>query len=446
MTDTSPAAEDNIRQQQAEADKAVADARSAEAAATQAEQQLAERNSPLARQEREAQSHQAIAQADQATAAAKQAQISALIPDFSKVDRGSTTIQGQQAVGGSVLARRAIENAVNGVIAEIKPILQSNHASLLITADADLATSDAAFGEVVRGLIELSEAAEHLLNPPVPKPPPGGGKFAPAIAGAVASAIPPLLSLLSPNRTLSSFAIGPDNTAAMAVLAGILAKENVTVRIDDFRPVPQGRVFDLDSDLRAKRLLLVNKKLETDTKRVQADTERASHQTEVDNLTKVLDGLPPSDPKYAGLEAELRAATEQRDSSARATADATLAVGVLADLLGSTDGFLAAIHAVPSSGGRSPFTIAALREDLHRVKEQDPTVFVLYVSASGGSTDQMFNDRPLFFKDKFESIAGISVSYWLVDPKDGRIVVAGSAAGTSRMKGVVGGSLSFDIS
>ena len=70
---------------------------------------------PLARQQREAQARQAVAQVGQATASAQQAQISAPIPDFSKVTPATTTIQGDQSLFGSVLARRALEKAMDTV-------------------------------------------------------------------------------------------------------------------------------------------------------------------------------------------------------------------------------------------------------------------------------------------------------------------------------------------
>jgi trimeric autotransporter adhesin len=438
MTDSGATGGDQARQETATADKAVADARAAQTAADQAAAQYAEWSSPLARQQRQAQARQAAAQADQATASAQQAQISALIPDFSKVTPTTTTIAGPQPLFGSALARRALEKAIESVAAKIVPLVSDQKPALLLTASADLATSDAAYGQVVGGLEELTKAAEKMLAPP----PAQGAKLLPvAAAGAVASALPPLLSLLAPQRTLSSFAISADTTAAMSLLADHLTQAGLAVRIDDFRPVPQGRVNDLEVALRQQRAELVKKKLERDGERIQADNQRASHQAEVDNLTKTLDGLSPSDPKYDGLQARLETAKDERDVSANATAEASDDVGVMTDLQTSIDTFLTAMHTVPANGTRSAYTLASLRQDLHA---DDPGTRVVYVSASGGSSDQLLEHRSFFFKDKFESIASVSVSYWVLDPRNGTIIAAGNAGGTSRLKGSVGGTITVE--
>jgi hypothetical protein len=431
--------DDQARLLKAQADKAIADAQAAQAAADQAVAQYAEWSSPLARQQRQSQSRQAVAQANQATASAQQAQISALIPDFSKVTPGTTTIQGQQPLFGSALARRALEKAMETVADKIKGLVNDQKPALLLTASADLATSDAAYGQVVGGLKELTAAAEAMLKPP--QLPESKGLLPVAVAGAAASALPPLLSLLAPQRTLSSFAISPDTTAAMSLLADYLTRAGLAVRIDDFRPVPQGQVQDLEVALRQKRAKLVQEKLRRDGERIQADNDRASKQAEVDNLTKTLDGLSPGDPKYNDLQTKLQTAKDARDKSADATARASDDVGVMADLQTSIDTFLTAIHTVPTNGTRSAYTLASLRQDLHI---DLPATRVVYISASGGSSDQLVEHRSFLFKDKFESIASVSVSYWVLEPKNGTIIAAGSAGGASRLKGSIGGTITVE--
>jgi trimeric autotransporter adhesin len=456
MTDggTANGGSDQARQQKAEADKAVADAEAAQTAAEQAAAQYAEWSSPLARQQRDAQARQAVAQANQATASAQQAQISALIPDLSNVTPGTTTVQGQQSLFGSTLARLALEKATKTVADKINPLVSNPKLSVLLTASADLATSDAAYGQVVDGLKELTDAAEAVLRPDETEPAPAKSEsatetepstrasfFALAAAGAVASAVPPLLSLLAPQRTLSSFAISPDTTAAMSLLAGHLAQAGFAVRIDDFRPVPQGQVHELELALRQVRAKLVQKKLARDAERVQADNLRISHQAEVDNLTKTLDGMLPTDAKYAELQAELGKAKDARDQSADEMATASDDVGVMTDLQTSIDTFLTAIHAVPANGTRSAYTLAALRQDLH---DSAPATRVVYISTSGGSSEQLLDHRSLLFKDKFESIASVSVSYWVLDPGNGTIIAAGTAGGTSRLRGTIGGTITIE--
>jgi hypothetical protein len=211
------------------------------------------------------------------------------------------------------------------------------------------------------------------------------------------------------------------------------------VQIDDFRPVPQGQVHDLEAALRQKRTELVKKKAERDGERVQADNERASHQAGVDDLTKTLDGLSPGDPKHNDLQSKLQTAMAERDESADATAQAADDVGVMADLQSSIDTFLTAIHTVPANGNRSAYTLASLRQDLH----DGTPIRVVYISASGGSSDQLLEHRFLF-KDKFESIASVSVSYWVLHPGSGTIIAAGNAGGSSRLKGSIGGTITVE--
>jgi len=324
---------------------------------------------------------------------------------------------------------------------KIKRLVNDPKPSLLLTASADLATSDAAYGEVVGGLEELNAAADAILGPAAAQPEPPGAKVLPvaAVAGAIASAVPPLLSLLAPQRTLSSFAISPDTTAATALLADHLTQAGLAVQIDDFRPVPQGRVHDLEVALRQQRAKLVKEKLARDQARIEADNERASHQTEVDDLTKALDALKPDDPNYNDLQTKLKNATDERDESANATAQAADDVGAMTDLQTSIDTFLSAIHSVPANGTRSAYTLASLRQDLH----DGPATRVVYISASGGSSDELLEHRFLV-KDKFESIASVSVSYWVLDPSNGTIIAAGNAGGTSRLQGSIGGSITVE--
>ena len=64
----------------------------------------------------------------------------------------------------------------------------------------------------------------------------------------------------------------------------------------------------------------------------------------------------------------------------------------------------------------------------------------MYINAAGGSIDQLLEHRA-FSKDKFDSIASVSVSYWLLEPEGGTILAAGSAQGTVRLQGAIGGTI-----
>lgn len=440
MTDGSQTNSDDLAR--AQTNKAAADARAAQVAAELAAAQYAEWTSPLSRQQREAAARQAIAQDEATTTSSQQSKISALMPDLSKVTPAATIIQGQQALFGSELARRALHGAVEQIASEIDNAVKDQQCSFLLTASPDLVSSDAVYGEVVGGLQELSASADAILPGASPAESAVQPKvMALAAAGAMAAALPPLMSLLAPQRNLSSFATGADTTAAIALLASALRLSGKTVRIDDFRTVPEGRVDELDAALRQKRTSLVRLKGQFDGERVQSDNRRAGAQAEVDNLTKTLDGLSPSNPSYTNIQTKLEAAVAARDSSADATSQASQRAAAIADLLTSVDSFLTAIHTVPPGAARSAYTVARLRQELHG---EAPATRVIYLSAAGGSTDQLLEHRSLGFKDRFESIASVSVSYWLIEPQDGTVVAAGSVGSSSRLKGTIGGSITIE--
>jgi hypothetical protein len=313
---------------------------------------------------------------------------------------------------------------------------------LLITDDPDLATSDTAYTEVTSGLQQLTAAADDMLNA-VPAAEDEFG-FAPAVVGAVAAAIPPLLSLFSARRTVNTFALSADNTAAVAQIAGQLAAGGHRVRIDDFRLVPSGRVASLENALRERRTALVRKKLEKDAERAQLETKRATSQEEVDDLTKALHALSTNDANYNEVKTHLTQQRADRDGAATASMKATVAVNVIDELLTSIDAFLVAVHAVPTGGTRSALASAALREELRGQPGKPRFAQVLFVNASSGSAVQMMDDKPLWFEDKFESVATLSVSYWVIDSATSNVVAGGSAAGSARLKGAFGGVVKIE--
>ena len=344
---------------------------------------------------------------------------------------------------GAALARHALQKAVDSLIGEVIDVLPSGADDVvLITDDPDLATSDAAYTEVTSALQQLTATADEILSAV-----PAGEDFgvAPAVVvGAVAAAIPPLLSLFSARRSVSTFALTADNTAAVAQLAGKLTAAGKRVRIDDFRLVPSGHVVSLERALRERRGALVRRKLEKDAERIQLETKRASSQQEVDDLTKALHALSPTDAKYEDVRTHLTQQRADRDAAASAALNATVAVNVIDDLLTSIDAFLVAVHAVPEGGTRTPLANAALREELRGQAGKPRFTRVLFVNASSGSAVQSVDDKPLWFDDKFESVASLNVSYWVIDAATSDLVAAGSAAGSARLKGTFGGTVKIE--
>jgi hypothetical protein len=58
--------------------------------------------------------------------------------------------------------------------------------------------------------------------------------------------------------------------------------------------------------------------------------------------------------------------------------------------------------------------------------------------------DQAYKDR-LLVGDKFESVASVSLSYWMIDAAQSFVLAAGVVTGTARMRGEIGGGISFTV-
>lgn len=93
----------------------------------------------------EAEAKKAAADADKAAGDAARAQLTALIPDFSKVQVPETKLGGTQPLFGSLLAHRALEDAATALVSALQPKLSAGDGAVLVTNDADLASSDAAY-------------------------------------------------------------------------------------------------------------------------------------------------------------------------------------------------------------------------------------------------------------------------------------------------------------
>ncbi len=420
-----------------------AEARQKLAEAEQAARKAAAAVDPvLERQKQEAEAKQAVADADRATTEAQQAQIAALIPDLSKVDRGETKVSGDQAVYSSVLAHRALDTAVTHVVADLRGEVENR--VVLITDDPDLATSDAAYIEVTKGLTLLTDAATKLLEDTGDAPIEGADAGATLTAAALAAVVPPLISLFSAHRTVSSFSSTVDTTAAIAVVAGALTQHCSGVRLDDFRLVPDATVYQTEAGLRERRARLVTRKVELDRVRADAETTRASEQGRADALTMQLDkpaaDVSPED--RARWERDREIARRSRDLAAKALTESVVKVTVVDALMTAIDAFLVSLHAVPPGGKRAPIVLAALREQLHGADPVLPRV--LFIKASAGSADQLFTDKPLWFDDDFHTVASVSLSYWLLDTRTSNVLRAGVGKGSVQLKIDIGNSFSFD--
>lgn len=396
----------------------------------------------LARRQKEAEARKVVAESEQAAADARQKQVASLIPNFGAITAPETKIEGEGALAGSILAHHALQAAAKRVAVKLghtKPDGTPNESdngplragkkigdqatALLVTTQEDLATADAAYLEVQRGLTQLRDEAQRLLNPPADDT--RGFLPAPAL-GAMAGALPGLVSLLLPRQSVKTASVAVDTTAAVASLLGQLVPARV-VLLDDFRLVESTELTELEADLRTKRGDLVGKKLEADADKARLEAERDVLSAE----QKELDKADPPVPDDAA------AKRQERAENAVAAAKAASRAGAMDDLMKVIDGFLAAIHTA-GEGGRSPFVAAALHE---KIRTGSPKVTqILFVKASSAEIDQLYEDRR-FKKDRFTSLASISITYWLLDANSSAIVASGVELGTVCVQGAVGESV-----
>lgn len=391
----------------------------------------------LARRKAEAEANKIIAEAEKAIAEARAAQVAALIPDFSKVERGETTVAGEQPLFASVLAHEALGPAVGKLLNDVRTSLDNNDV-VLITEDPDLASTDAAYAEVTSGIAQLIRAADNLLDTPQAEI---FGAGAGAAVSAIAAAVPALVSVSSARRAVLSQTATIDATAALAATASALLTTGCKVQIDDFRLIPQSGVFASEADLRRKRNELLGRKLELQAQQAESELERTSHQTRVDQLVKLLDkphGETSAEDRKR-WETDIPEALKARDLAAAQAQSASASAGAFDALVNGIDAFVTSLHAVPTGGKRSPIVLAALREQLRDPAGQIPAFTkVLFVKAASGSANQVLDDKPLLFKDKLHVVAAVSLAYWLLDPVMSNIIDAGVATGSADLKIRVG--------
>ena len=423
-TETEAASELAKQQREAEAKKAIAEANEA------ARQAAVDTDPALQRQQKEAEAKKAVAEANKSAFDARQAQIASLIPDLGKVQVPETKVSGDQALRSNDLTRHALRAAAKLLVKRLEEKIPKQNSTgqralVLITSDADLASTDGAYVEVKTGLDRLSASADALL-------PKSAAGLLPVVAAA-ATAIPGLISALAPRRSVASYAIADDDTAAIAEVAGALAIDR-DVHIDNFRLVPERSIVRLERDLRDKRDRVARHKLDQEQAKAQQETLRSNAQERLTALLKQKD-QPPTTGNPEDLDATITQVRAERDQAAAATAQATVTADLAEELLKAIDAFVIAIHTIPQGGARSPFVSAALHEEIREATSDGGHRYdaVLYIKGSGGSVDQ-FLEKMFIAKDRVEIIASVSVSYWAMDPQTSNIIAAGVATASSRLR------------
>jgi hypothetical protein len=382
-----------LQKAQAEARKAAADASQAEAAAAKAQFENDQAQTPDAMAAADAKNRKDAAEADQAAAAARQAQIAALIPDFSKVSESKLDVKGDQTLFGAAMAQRALDAVAADLAKTIVTSLTSAGAiRLLVTSDTDLATSDGAYVDVTTSLNGLLDAAKELLpqapaqaRAAAPRP-----AFAAApLAGAIAGALPALLSLFSADRTIQSATTTVSDFAATAAVIGALraAEADWTLVHDDVRTMPSGgAVATL-----VKNAAITHRELSARSAELKGTSANAADVTKLDDLAKAIDT------------------------------------------------YLGAISAVPKGATQSQLSRAILREQLHT--DEDRFTHVLVAKSNGGSLDQATDNKPLWFKDRFSVVAVISVTYLLIETPSGHAVTGATIARAATGHGTIGSTI-----
>jgi hypothetical protein len=383
------------RQEDPAAELAAANAEAAQLAAEKARLELDEWKSPAAVANRAAQQRADAAQAEKSLTDSSLGQFASAVPDLSKVNTGLATVDAGTQLFGSALALQALVQAGRDAAADIAARIPDKGKYVLVTTEADLASTDAMYAQVEDGLQQLLQAALALTAPAVIESvPETAGASATAHresivaagVGIAAAALPAVVSLFSANRKISGASVSADDLQAVIGVAAAMARQQPPLKVlmDDFRTVDRtGRISDLLDKVNAERLAL------------------------------------------AGRKAELTGSASPADGPSLA---------LVSQVTSAIDAFLASILAVPGGATRSAYTSAILRERLH-----DGSIdCVVLVKGVGGSTAQVVNDRPLWFKDKFTTIASAGLSWLLVAAADGAVVAGGSKVSTLEITGTIG--------
>lgn len=444
----------------AEADKSEAEARSAAAKAHTDEVTAAEHDSAAARRQRDAEADKATAVANKDAAAARQAQISALVPDLSKIKESSLEVTGDVALWGTMLAYRALDSATTTLVKELPGDWRnppSEPRRLLVTSDSMLVNSDSLYQDVSTGLDQLIGLAGTVLGT---KERAEEEALATDVVGALAAAVPSVLSLFSAQRTVTTKAITVSDQAAAAAAAGAIleaCKGNISVVHDDFRLVPKTGIYRRSKDLSEKRGKLLVAKAKLTAEKSRADWALEENKTSIAELKQKLKDAT-DDASKALLEKKIKETEEKQPGLIEVSDYAAARLSMRETALGAIDTFTTALTTVAAGSQRSPLAAAALRELLHQTprgadgrapenlaEDMSPFSHVLLVRAEAGSSQQVVSKRPLWWRDRFSTAATVTVTYMLIQTGDSSIVAAGAQVGTATAHGQIGSDIQVSL-
>jgi len=443
---------------------AEANASKAEADAATAELNLADSQSVLGRQRRDAIARKDTATADKDAAAARREELSALIPDLSKVRESKLSVPTEgPPIGGTALTYGAVGDAAEMIAQDVLTTIGLSKPAeswILVTSNPDLSDPDGVYHEVVSGLEQLEQSAKDVLA----KVDDNGGHHetlimaAATVVGALAGALPSVLSLLSAQRSVRTSTVTVTDLAATAAVAGALRARAPQLKVlhDDFRLVQAGKTYDAVGRLSARRQELTAREIELTDAKTRTDADLATATADEKDLAKVVaDSTKPSDAQKKAL-ADVR---QRVADLATASGKAAIRISVIESIVASIDTFTAAIRTAPAGGSRTPLSTAALHELLHPATtmgqdgKPDPNLpvtpatitHVLLVKAQSGTAVEMTDDKPLWFQDKFTSVVDVSVTYMLIQTADSQLLDADTVTATASAHGNIGERPVIDV-
>src|SRR5436190_8009950 len=330
----------------------------------------------------EAAARSAEIKANSDATAARLTEIKSFVPDVGSATKSKLDIKDATPMWNSLLTYAALDR-IGAKVADrvVSALPEGATTSILVTGDADLASSDATYDDVKTGLKQLERAAKSLLADlePPEEPEPHAEFIAPALAVQLAAAaLPAVLSVFSTESTLSTAATQASDLAAAAPVAGALHKKGISVVHDGFRLLPEGGVFNQLANVEKERARLATWQLKLSDNKAGTDAR----------LTELKAEKPRDERRIAELTQE-------------SSTDATR-LGQIKDVLTAIDTFLAGLRAVPKGGSHSPLTTAALHEELHGEKPRFG--HVLLVKTHAGQSQQEISHHPFIswiLHDKF---------------------------------------------
>jgi hypothetical protein len=332
----------------------------------------------------------------------RQAELSALIPDLSKVVVPELKSHEGEAIGRSMATFGALDEVADKIgysVAQHKP------RCVLVTTEPDLATGDLTYRDVEFGLAALSRAAKALLAALQRKDPDereiGVASALPLLVSAAASVLPQAISLLLPKRSVAASIATVDDLAASAEVCSSLLAHGIAVHHADFQMVPESGIYQRATALFEDRAALIEKKGDL-------DDDHELHSS-IDSVTTAIDG-------YLSL---IRTAAADTKRSPLATA---AIFERLHPRRGSPEGSDAAGGlATANAGGTSPTAVS----------------HVLLIKSQAGSTVEHREDR-FIADDKFTTITDVHVSFLLLRTDDRRLIDAGISSATAVVSGNIG--------